>query len=195
MAELRNEDRCLFASLRNYRPSWLLNDVLAGLTLAAIAIPEQLATARLVGMPPMAGLLAFAAGSLAFAALGANRFMSVGADCNYRADHGKRAGGDSRCRHRTDAGMAAALAMLVGVVLLFAASFGPDGSPISCRSWSRPDFSLEYRFISSSASFPICSVFPRRMAMFWSASRISCDSCRMPVPYRQVSASGSLPSP
>jgi MFS superfamily sulfate permease-like transporter len=47
--------------------------------LAAIAIPGQLATARLAGMLET-GLYAFATGSLAFAAFGANRFMSVAAD-------------------------------------------------------------------------------------------------------------------
>src|SRR5271166_1984538 len=70
----------LFASLRGYRIGWLPRDLLAGLMLAAIAIPGQLATARLAGMPPETGLYAFAAGSLAFAAFGANRFMSVAAD-------------------------------------------------------------------------------------------------------------------
>jgi sulfate permease, SulP family len=70
----------LFASLRGYQIAWLPGDLVAGLMLAAIAIPGQLATARLAGMPPEAGLYAFAAGSLAFAAFGANRFMSVAAD-------------------------------------------------------------------------------------------------------------------
>ena len=70
----------LFASLRGYRIGWLPRDFVAGLMLAAIAIPGQLATARLAGMPPETGLYAFAAGSLAFAAFGANRFMSVAAD-------------------------------------------------------------------------------------------------------------------
>src|SRR6516162_4711179 len=70
----------LFASLRGYRLGWLPRDLVAGLMLAAIAIPGQLATARLAGMPPETGLYAFAAGSLAFAAFGANRFMSVAAD-------------------------------------------------------------------------------------------------------------------
>ena len=70
----------LFASLRGYRFQWLPRDFVAGLMLAAIAIPGQLATARLAGMPPETGLYAFAAGALAFAALGANRFMSVAAD-------------------------------------------------------------------------------------------------------------------
>jgi sulfate permease, SulP family len=69
-----------FASLRGYRIGWLPRDIVAGVMLAAIAIPGQLATARLAGMPPETGLYAFAAGSLTFAAFGANRFMSVAAD-------------------------------------------------------------------------------------------------------------------
>src|ERR1700716_217762 len=70
----------MFASLHGYRMGWLPGDLVAGLMLAAIAIPGQLATARLAGMPPETGLYAFAAGSLAFAAFGAHRFMSVAAD-------------------------------------------------------------------------------------------------------------------
>ena len=73
-----------FASLHDYRIAWLPRDLVAGLMLAAIAIPGQLATARLAGMPPETGLYAFAAGSLAFAAFGANRFMSVAADSRRR---------------------------------------------------------------------------------------------------------------
>src|SRR6516164_2953783 len=70
----------LLASLHGHRIGWLPRDLIAGLMLAAIAIPGQLATARLAGMPPETGLYAFAAGSLAFAVFGANRFMSVAAD-------------------------------------------------------------------------------------------------------------------
>src|SRR5262249_309 len=69
----------LFASLRGYRIGWLPRDFIAGMMLAAIAIPGQLATARLAGMPPETGLYAFAAGSLAFPPLGANPFLSVAA--------------------------------------------------------------------------------------------------------------------
>jgi MFS superfamily sulfate permease-like transporter len=65
---------------RGYRIEWLPRDLVAGLMLAAIAILGQIATARLAGMPPETGLYAFAAGSFAFAAFGANRFMSVAAD-------------------------------------------------------------------------------------------------------------------
>ncbi len=58
----------------------LPRDALAGLLLAAIAIPEQLATARLAGMPSEAGLLTFVAGAIGFAVFGTNRFLSAGAN-------------------------------------------------------------------------------------------------------------------
>ena len=61
-------------------PQFLTRDLFAGLTLAAIAIPEQMATARLGGFTPQIGFFAFLAGSLAFAAFGSNRFLSCGAD-------------------------------------------------------------------------------------------------------------------
>jgi MFS superfamily sulfate permease-like transporter len=110
----------LFVSLRNYRPSWLASDAVAALTLAAIAIPEQLATARLIGLPPMAGLLAFAAGTLAFAAFGANRFISVGADSTIAPIMASALAVTAVAGTAHYAGMAAALAMLVGAVMLFA---------------------------------------------------------------------------
>src|ERR1700722_11689771 len=56
------------------------HDLVAALAVAAVAIPEQMATARLAGMPATAGLLVFVAGSLGFCFLGSNRFLSVGAD-------------------------------------------------------------------------------------------------------------------
>ncbi len=73
------------ATFRGYRRVWLGSDVLAGLTLVAIAVPEQMATARLANMPAVAGLYAFVAGSLVFAVLGRSRQMSVGADSTIAA--------------------------------------------------------------------------------------------------------------
>ena len=58
----------------------LPREVVAGITLLAIAIPEQLATSRLAGVPAFLAMIAFIAGTLAFLALGANPIMSVGAD-------------------------------------------------------------------------------------------------------------------
>jgi SulP family sulfate permease len=72
--------RLIPSTLRGYQASWLGSDVLAGLALVAIAVPGEMATARLVNVPAVAGLYAFIAGSLAFAVLGRSPQMSVGAD-------------------------------------------------------------------------------------------------------------------
>lgn len=65
---------------RGWTPRDLNGDLIAGMTLAAIAIPEQMATARLGGFAPELGFFAFVAGSVAFALFGANRHLSAGAD-------------------------------------------------------------------------------------------------------------------
>src|SRR5579871_3652518 len=70
----------LAPSLRGYRREWLTPDLVAAATLLVIAVPEQLATSRLAGMPPITGLYAFIAGSIAFALLGTSPQLSVGAD-------------------------------------------------------------------------------------------------------------------
>jgi sulfate permease, SulP family len=110
----------LFASLRDYSPAWLSGDLVAAITLAAIAIPEQLATARLAGMPPMSGLFAFAAGTFAFAAFGANRFASVGADSTIAPIMFAALAALAVPGAVQYATMAATLALLVGVILVFA---------------------------------------------------------------------------
>src|ERR1700761_5024570 len=66
--------------LRTYRRSWLSADLVAGVTLLVIAVPEQLATSRLANMPPITGFYAFVAGTVLFVALGTSPQMSVGAD-------------------------------------------------------------------------------------------------------------------
>lgn len=70
----------IFPTLRGYKAAWLGVDVLAGLTLVAIAVPEQMATAHLAGMPEVAGFYAFVAGSFLFALFGRHPQMSVGGD-------------------------------------------------------------------------------------------------------------------
>ena len=54
--------------------------VLAGVTLLAIAIPEQLATSQLAGVPAFVALIAFITATLVFVLVGSNPIVSVGAD-------------------------------------------------------------------------------------------------------------------
>jgi SulP family sulfate permease len=70
----------LARTLRGYRRNWLSGDLAAALALFVIAVPEQLATARLAGMPPITGYYAFIAGAAMFALLGSSPQLSVGAD-------------------------------------------------------------------------------------------------------------------
>jgi sulfate permease, SulP family len=70
----------VFRSFAGWRLADLGPDLAAGLTLAAIAIPEQMATARLGSFPPLTGFVVFIAGTIGFAALGSNRVLSAGAD-------------------------------------------------------------------------------------------------------------------
>lgn len=70
----------VLSSLRGYRRGWLSADAAAAVALLAIAVPEQLATSRLAGMPPVTGLYAFVAGTVVFALLGSNPQLSIGAD-------------------------------------------------------------------------------------------------------------------
>lgn len=68
------------AGARTDRFGSFRRDVLAGLTLAAITIPEQMATARLGGFEPQVGFYAFIAATVGFALFGASRIMTVGVD-------------------------------------------------------------------------------------------------------------------
>jgi sulfate permease, SulP family len=120
MPAVTKREDWLFASLRDYSPAWLSGDLIAAMTLAAIAIPEQLATARLAGMPPMSGLFAFAAGTFAFAAFGGNRFASVGADSTIAPIIAGALIALAVPGAVQYASMAATLALLVGIVLILA---------------------------------------------------------------------------
>src|SRR4051794_11145508 len=67
-----------FGSLRGYRRTWLWPDLIAGLTVWAILVPESLAYAVLAGVPPVVGLWAAPAALVLYAALGSSRHLVVG---------------------------------------------------------------------------------------------------------------------
>jgi MFS superfamily sulfate permease-like transporter len=109
----------LFRSFAGWRIGDLGVDAIAGLTLAAIAVPEQMATARLGGFSPRFGFLALAAGTIAFAIFGDDRRMSVGADSTITPIFAGALAAVAAADPTRYASNAAALALGVGVLLAF----------------------------------------------------------------------------
>ncbi|WP_245645358.1 SulP family inorganic anion transporter [Pseudonocardia acaciae] len=68
----------LMATLRDYRPSWLRADLVAGLTVWAVLVPESLAYATIAGVSPVVGLYAAVASLLLYALIGSSRHLVVG---------------------------------------------------------------------------------------------------------------------
>ena len=66
--------------IRNYRSALLRPDVLAGLTVTAIAVPESLGYAGIVGLPPQTGLYCALFPAIVFALMASSRRLVVGAD-------------------------------------------------------------------------------------------------------------------
>lgn len=64
--------------LAEYRASWLPHDAVAGVTLAAYAIPVSLAYATLAGLPPQVGIYGYMLGGLGYALLGSSRQLAIG---------------------------------------------------------------------------------------------------------------------
>jgi len=64
--------------LAEYRAAWLPGDIVAGITLAAYAIPVSLAYAGLAGLPPQVGVYGYLLGGLGYALLGSSRQLAIG---------------------------------------------------------------------------------------------------------------------
>jgi sulfate permease, SulP family len=60
------------------RPTWLTKDLIAGLTVWAVLIPEALAYATIAGVPPVVGLYAAPAALVLYAIFGSSRHLVVG---------------------------------------------------------------------------------------------------------------------
>ena len=66
--------------LPTYQREWLLPDIFAGVALWAVMVPEGMAYAGIVGVPPVMGLYTIVPALLAYAALGTSRQLVVGPD-------------------------------------------------------------------------------------------------------------------
>ena len=66
--------------LRTYKREWFRHDLVAGLVLTTLLVPQGMAYAGLAGLPPETGLYTTAAALLAYALFGPSRILVVGPD-------------------------------------------------------------------------------------------------------------------
>ena len=104
--------------LRHYRRAWLPADALAGVTVAALLVPQCMAYAEIAGLPPETGFHAALLALLAYAALGTSRHLGVGPEPGTAilaaAGVSAVAGGDP-ARYLS---LMSLLALLVGVICI-----------------------------------------------------------------------------
>jgi high affinity sulfate transporter 1 len=103
--------------LRTYQRGWLRSDLVAGIVLAAILVPQGMAYAELAGLPPVTGLYTTVACLVGYALLGPSRVLVLGPDSSVSplilaAITPLLAGGDVE----TAIALAGMLAILVGIV-------------------------------------------------------------------------------
>ena len=70
----------LFGGVRPLRSGTMLRDVIAGVTLASMNIPQVLGYARIAGTPPITGLYTALLPVIAFSVIGSSRHLVVAAD-------------------------------------------------------------------------------------------------------------------
>lgn len=112
--------RWLFPSLHGYRRSWLSGDLIAGLTVWAVLIPEALAYATIAGVSPVVGLYAAPGALLLYAALGSSRHLVTGPMSATAALSAATVGDLVAGGGSAFAAMTAALAVAAGAIALLA---------------------------------------------------------------------------
>lgn len=104
--------------LRHYRRAWLRGDVVAALTTWALVVPQAIAYAQIAGLPPQAGLFAAFAGLLGYGLFGTCRQLIVSPTSSTAAISAAIVAPVALGDPERYAAASAALAMLVGVVLI-----------------------------------------------------------------------------
>ena len=66
--------------ISSYRRQWLLKDVVAGVVLTTLLVPQGMAYAELAGLPPITGLYTSILCLLGYAVFGPSRILVLGPD-------------------------------------------------------------------------------------------------------------------
>lgn len=117
----RARPRWLLPTLVDYRRSWLLPDLVAGLAAGAVVVPQAMAYATIANVPVQVGLYTCIIPMLVYALLGGSRAMSVSTTSTIATLTATTLVAAGVATGAEDAaGTLMALAMLVGLMLLAA---------------------------------------------------------------------------
>ena len=104
--------------LPRYRRGWLRPDLIAGLTVWMVMVPEAMAYAGIAKVPPLMGLYTVPLPLFAYAILGSSRLMVVGPDSATALISASVVGGLAAAGSVRFMALTSALAMAVGVFFL-----------------------------------------------------------------------------
>jgi sulfate permease, SulP family len=110
----------LFRGIRPFKPATALRDALAGLTLAAMNIPQVLGYTTIAGMPVVTGLYSLLLPLIAFACFGSSRYLVVSADSATAAIFFSGVSGMAPVASARYVALGGAVALLVAGFLLLA---------------------------------------------------------------------------
>ncbi len=110
----------LFRGIRPLHSARVARDVLAGVVLAAMDIPQVLGYSRIAGMPVVTGLYSLLLPLLAFAAFGSSRYLVVAADSATAAIFAGGVSGMATPAGVRYVALAGIVALLTAVILLLA---------------------------------------------------------------------------
>jgi SulP family sulfate permease len=109
--------------LPNYQRIWLRGDILAGLTVLALLIPEGMAYAEIAGMPPQTAFYAAPIGLLMYAIFGTSRQLVVAVSAAIATMSAAAVGPLAAAGSPEYAAFTAGLAILAGLVSILAGLF------------------------------------------------------------------------
>ncbi len=106
--------------LPHYQSKWLRVDIIAGLTIMALLVPEGMAYAQLAGVPPQAAFYAAPAGLILYAIFGTSRQLVVAVSSAVAVMSASIISGLAPVNSETFIAMTAALALMAGMVAVLA---------------------------------------------------------------------------
>ena len=107
--------------LLHYERGWLRVDILAGLTVGAMLVPQGMAYAELADMPPVTGFYAALLALIAYAVVGSSRHLGVGPEPGTAILAATGVGAIAAGDPARYLALMAALALTVGVICILAA--------------------------------------------------------------------------